>query len=49
MASNRLASGKSSGRLDRTTTDIKQPVALDLDHAPARAAQARVDAEDADG
>ena len=36
-------------RLDRAAGDEDQPVALDVDHAPAGAAKAGVDAEDADG
>ena len=37
------------GRLHRAAADENQPVAVDLDHAPAGAAQARIDAKDADG
>src|SRR5260370_24321213 len=37
------------GRFHRTATDEHQPVAVDLDHAPAGAAQARIDAKNADG
>ena len=36
-------------RLHRAAADEGQPVAVDLDHAPAGAAQARIDAEDTDG
>ena len=36
-------------RLDRAAGDEDQPVAVDVDHAPAGAAEAGVDAEDADG
>ena len=36
-------------RFDRAATDETQPVTVDLDHAPAGAAQARIDAKDADG
>src|SRR5207237_9922075 len=36
-------------RLHRTAADEDEPVALGLDHAPAGAAQAGVDADDPDG
>src|SRR6202140_2529341 len=36
------------GRLDRAAADEYQPVAVDLDHAPTGAAQARIDAQNAD-
>ena len=36
-------------RFHRAAADEDQPVAVDLDHAPAGAAQARIDAKDADG
>ena len=36
-------------RLHRAAADEDQPVALGLDHAPAGAAQAGVDADDPDG
>ena len=36
------------GRLHRAAADENQPVALDLDDAPAGAAQARIDAQDSD-
>jgi hypothetical protein len=37
------------GRFHRATADENQPVAVDLDHAPAGAAQARIDAKNTDG
>src|ERR1700736_6340050 len=36
-------------RFHRTAAEENQPVTLDLDHAPPGAAQARIDAKDADG
>src|ERR1700674_2111455 len=36
-------------RFHRTAAEKTQPVAVDFDHAPAGAAQARIDAEDTDG
>src|ERR1700730_14173555 len=41
--------GRPFGRSPRAATDERQPVAVDLDHAPAGAAQARIDAKDAQG
>src|ERR1700681_4804610 len=37
------------GRFHRAAANKGQPVAVDLDHAPAGAAQARIDAKNADG
>jgi hypothetical protein len=34
-------------RFHRAATDIDQPVAVDVDHAPTRAAKAGIDTEDA--
>ena len=41
--------GQGLRRFHRAAADEDQPVAVDLDHAPAGAAQARIDAKDADG
>ena len=44
-----LASATLFARLDRAAGDEDQPVTFDVDHAPAGAAQARINAQDADG
>jgi hypothetical protein len=42
-----LGQRRSLGRFHRAAADIDQPVAVDVDHAPAGAAQAGIDAENA--